>query len=365
MNELDKRVNGLRTNMMAAGVDLVAIGPTANMRYFTGYAPHPDERLCLLLVSTGTVKAVVPGLNAEDWVAHCAIEPITWADSEGAGGALEAALAGMPPVKRLAFDGATRADFLMPLLTATHPDQIFPAQAFISPLRARKSADEIAALQRAAEQADRAVQAVMDACEPGVTEAEMAWVAETAFRLDGADKVEFTLVASGPNGAFPHHHSGSRKLQDGDAIIIDIGASLDGYVSDITRMLFLGEPPAEFMQVYDAVLAANEAGRAAVRPGIAAQEVDRATRGVLVEAGYGDYFVHRTGHGIGMDVHEPPWIMEGNETLLETGMVFSVEPGVYLPGRFGVRIEDIVVVTETGVHTLTGFEHQLSVKAIA
>ncbi|RME85347.1 MAG: peptidase M24 family protein, partial [Caldilineae bacterium] len=268
-----------------------------------------------------------------------------------------------PPVRRLAFDGATRADFLMPLLEVAQPDRVMPAAGLIAPLRARKSADEIEALQRAAAQADRAMQAAVDACEPGITEAEVAWITEAAFRKDGAQKVEFTLIASGPNGAFPHHHSGSRKLQKGDAVIIDIGASLDGYVSDITRQVFLGEPPAEYLRVYDAVLAANQAGRAAVRPGVAAQEVDRAARGVLTDAGYGEYFVHRTGHGLGMEVHEPPWIMEGNEETLDIGMVFSVEPGVYLPGRFGVRIEDIVVVTETGVRNLTGFQHELVIKA--
>ena len=202
----------------------------------------------------------------------------------------------------------------------------------------------------------------MDACVPGVTEADLTWVAETAFRQSGADKVEFTLIASGPNGAYPHHHSGSRKLQKGDAVIIDIGASLDDYKSDITRMVFLGEPSPEFLADYDAVKVANEAGRAAVQPGIAAQEVDRATRGALVSEGLGEYFVHRTGHGLGLEVHEPPWIMEGNEMPLETGMVFSVEPGVYLPDQYGIRIEDIVVVTDTGVRMLTGLDHALVIK---
>jgi Xaa-Pro aminopeptidase len=206
------------------------------------------------------------------------------------------------------------------------------------------------------------MQAGMDACRPGATEAEVAWVVEEAFRKDGADVVTFTLIASGPHGAFPHHHSGPRRLQTGDAIILDIGATLNGYQSDITRMVFLGEPPDEFLQVYEAVLAANERGRAAVRPGVMAQEVDQATRSTLEAAGYGDYFIHRTGHGLGLEVHEAPWIMAGNEQILEEGMVFSVEPGVYLPGQFGIRIEDIVVVTDTGVRTLTGFDRQLVVK---
>ncbi len=359
---MNERITQLQQSLIAHNVDLVAIGPTNNMRYLAGYAPHPDERLCLLLISPERVQVVVPALNAEDWMMHTGIPPIIWEDSAGPDKALAAALAQIPALRRLAFDGATRADFLMTLLTAARPDAVQSADALLTPLRARKSSEEIEALQRAAAQADRAMQAAMAACKPGVTEAEVAWEAETAFRRDGAESVEFTLIASGPNGAFPHHHSGNRALQVGDAIIIDIGASLNGYKSDITRMVFLGKPSTEFLAAYNAVLEANRAGRAAVRPGIPAQEIDRAARGVLQAAGLGDYFVHRTGHGIGLDVHEPPWMMEGNDMLLEPGMTFSVEPGVYLPGRFGVRIEDIVAVTETGVRILTGFEHALVVK---
>ncbi|NOZ72916.1 MAG: aminopeptidase P family protein [Chloroflexi bacterium] len=356
------RIERLQNAIRASHVDLVAIGPTTNMRYLAGYTPHPDERLCLLLISADKVKVVMPALNAEDWQAHVSIEPITWDDSEGPARALRAALSDLTAPRRLAFDGATRADFLIPLLSLAKPEEVLPAGSLIAPLRIRKSPAEIEALRAAAAQADRAMQVAMAACEPGVTEAEVAWETEAAFRRDGAESVEFTLIASGPNGAFPHHHSGERRLQKGDAIIIDIGASLNGYKSDITRMVFLGEPSPDFRAAYAAVLAANEAGRAAVRPGVTAQDIDRATRGVLNTAGYGEYFVHRTGHGIGMDVHEAPWLMEGNEEVLAPGMTFSVEPGVYLPGRFGVRIEDIVVVTETGVRTLTGSDHQLVIK---
>lgn len=360
---MQERIARLQATLQAENIDLVAVGPTANMRYLAGYASHPDERLCLVLITQDDVKAVVPALNAGDWAAHSAIPPITWADDEGPGQALATALPSTAAVKWLAVDGAMRADFLLALMEVAQPAATVAADALIAPLRARKSAEEIEALQRAAIQADHAMQATIDACEPGVTEAELAWVAETAFRREGADRAEFTLIASGPNGAFPHHHSGTRKLQEGDAIIIDIGASLNDYKSDITRMVFLGEPSAEFLAAYEAVWTANEQGRAAVRPGIAAQEVDRATRGVLASRSLGEYFIHRTGHGLGLEVHEPPWIMEGNEASLAEGMVFSVEPGVYLPGRYGIRIEDIVVVTETGVRTLTEFDRQLVVKS--
>ena len=363
MTEFESRLNGLRAAMQAAEVDLIAIGPTANMRYLAGFVPHADERLCLLLISPQATRAVVPKLNAEEWTAHSDLTTYTWADDQGPGAALKTALAGLSPVKKLAVDGAMRADFLLPLMAATGTQQATAADWLIAPLRAQKSEAEIEALARAAAQADRAMRAAMDACQPGVSESQVAWAAEEAFRLDGAEEVSFTLVAAGPNGAYPHHHSSRRRLEVGDAIVLDIGAGLDGYQSDIARMVFLGQPPAEFLQAYAAVLEANMQGRAAVRPGVAAEEVDRAARSSLEAKGYGQYFIHRTGHGLGLEVHEVPWIQAGNRQTLETGMVFSVEPGVYFPGQFGVRIEDIVVVTQEGHRCLTGLDRDLVVKA--
>ncbi len=364
MTETQQRLDALRRVMRTARVDLIAIAPTDNMRYLAGYVSHPDERLCLLLVSADRAAVVVPRLNSEGWETHSNLPLYTWEDHEGPRGALTAALSGLglTSVRKLAVDGEMRADFLLPLIEASGAVETVPLAALNAPLRLRKSPAEVAALQRAAEQADRAMKAAVDACRPGVTEAQVAWVAEEAFRLDGAEQVCFTLIASGPNGAVPHHHSGDRAMQHGDAIVIDIGASLNGYKSDITRDVFLGEPPDEFLAAYEAVLRANEHARAAVRPGTSASAVDRAARGTLEAAGYGQFFIHRTGHGLGLSVHEPPWIMAGDDSPLEEGMVFSIEPGVYLPGRFGVRIEDIVVVTDTGARTLTGFDHRLVVK---
>jgi Xaa-Pro aminopeptidase len=363
MTEFEVRTENLRATMQDAGVDLIAVGPTASMRYLAGFVPHPDERLCLMLISSQATRAIVPKLNAGEWSTHVDLPLHTWADEEGPGQALKAALSGLPAVNKLAIDGAMRADFLLPLMAATQPGVTIPAESLIAPLRARKSPEEIETLARAAAQADRAMGAAVDACRPGVSEAQVAWATEEAFRLDGAEEVCFTLVASGPNSAYPHHYSGERLLQDGDTIIMDIGASLDGYKSDITRVVFLGQPPAEILEAYDAVLEANTQGRAAVAPGVTAQEVDRAARSVLEARGYGEHFIHRTGHGLGLEVHEAPYIMAGNQQRLETGMVFSVEPGVYFPGQFGIRIEDIVVVTESGVRTFTGFDRGLVVKS--
>ncbi|MFQ5342745.1 MAG: M24 family metallopeptidase [Anaerolineae bacterium] len=358
----ENRFAHLRARMEETGIDLAAIGPTPAMRYLLGFAPPADERLCLLLVGPAAASMVVPSLNAEQTAAHTDVALSTWEDADGPATALHDALTAMPAPLRLAVDGSMRADFLLGLQAQVSPQETMEAGVLLTPLRERKSADEIEMLAKAAAQADEAMAAAIEACRPGLTEAQVAWAAEAAFRQAGAEEVCFALVASGPNGAFPHHYTGQRPLQPGDAVVIDIGASLNGYKSDITRMVHLGPPSAEFLEVYQAVLDANRRGREAVRPGVTAHAVDEAARSTLEARGYGEYFVHRTGHGIGLEGHEPPWIMAGNHTPLAEGMAFSIEPGVYLPGKFGVRIEDIVVVTEAGVRTLTGFEHELVVR---
>jgi len=324
--------------------------------------PHVDERLCLLLVSPSSVCIVTPGLNDEEMAAHTGVSLLAWADEEGPQVALRQAIADQPKVRTLAVDGAVRADCLLQLQRVTDPQTTVAVDPLIRPLRICKGAEEVEALARAAAQADRAMQAAVDACRPGATEAEVSWVTESAFRQSGAQEVSFTLIGSGPNGAFPHHHSGPRKLQRGDAIVMDIGASLDGYKSDITRMVHLGEPSQAFRQAYEAVLKANQLAIAAVRPGATAGQIDQVARTALEEAGYGKFFTHRTGHGIGLETHEPPWIMSGESTVLEAGMAFSVEPGVYQVGQFGVRIEDILVVATSGARVLTGYDHALVVK---
>jgi Xaa-Pro aminopeptidase len=360
--KIQERIHALQRRMQALQVDMVAIGPTANMRYLLGFLPHPDERLCLLLVEPDRTQMVVPALNAADIATQTEQELVSWTDAEGPAQALRKSVSKADSPRILAVDGAMRADFLIHLQNLVQPEKVIPLESLIAPLRLRKSPDEIQALTRAAEQADRAMQAGVDACQPGITEAEVAWAVESAFRQDGAEIVDFTLIASGPNGAYPHHHAGARPMQRGDAIILDIGATLEGYKSDITRMVYLGSPTAEFLRAFDSVSEANQRARAAVRVGRTADDVDTVARGILEQAGYGQYFTHRTGHGLGLEGHEPPWIMAGDRTELEEGMVFSIEPGVYLAGQFGVRVEDIVTVTKAGAHTLTGFDHALIIK---
>lgn len=358
----NERIKSLQDVMIKNQVEMAAIGPTTNMRYLLGFSPFADERPCVLLLRTDDAVMVVPSLNVDEVAAHTEVKIIPWKDADGPGQALKQVKNKWGSPRVLAVDNAMRADNLLMLLEELSPDQAIPAAGLIAPLRVVKSRQELDIMVQAAAQADQAMQAAVDACISGVTESEIAWAAESSFRNNGAEEVCFTIVASGPNGAFPHHHSGDRKLQEGDTIIIDIGASNQGYKSDVTRVVQLGKPDQEVMKVHEAVKEANRLAFSKVKPGVTAERVDTAAREYLEVAGYGDAFIHRTGHGIGLDVHESPWIMAGDKTILEPGMVFSIEPGVYLPDKFGIRVEDIVAVTEYGARNLTGFSHSLVIK---
>jgi Xaa-Pro aminopeptidase len=307
---------------------------------------------------------VVPDLNADQVEAHTGMKGIRWPDHTGPDQALSEALddLAVDRPRVLAVDASMRADAVLLLQEIAQPERCISAADVMAQLRMCKSQSEIEALARSAAQADRAMEVAADACRPGVTEREVARRIARYFREDGAEAVDFTLVASGGHSAFPHHEPGDRQLEIGDTVIIDIGATLNGYKSDVTRVVHLGKPPSEVCTVYDTVREANRRGREAAKAGVRACDVDRAARSVIEEAGYGPYFVHRTGHGLGMDMHEAPWISADNPTVLQPRMVFSVEPGIYLPGRFGVRIEDIVAVTEGDCRCLTGLDHDLIVK---
>jgi Xaa-Pro aminopeptidase len=349
----------LRGLLAARGVDLAAVGPTSNMRYLTGGCPHPDERFSVLLVDATGARFVVPRLNSDAVAAFSPVRILAWEDAEGPLPALNASTLAGKSVGTLAVDGAMRADFLIPLMSVFRPANVVSVDPLLSVLRRKKSPGELEALARSAAVADRAVEAVFAAAGPGVTESALSREAEKAFRELGAERVSFTLVAFGENSAHPHHESGARALSRGECVLVDIGASFEGYQSDVTRMAFLGEPPGEFLRVYGVVREALRAGCDAVKPGLLLGDVDRAARSVIERLGYGDRFIHRTGHGIGLDVHEEPWVTAGNGEPVEEGMVFSVEPGVYLPGKFGVRIEDVVAAEPGGSRTLTRSTREL------
>lgn len=347
------RLDRVRAAMSREAVDLLAVPPGDDLKYLTGFTPLADERACYLFLAEGHGLFLVPELNANQSERHIRQPFVTYGDAQGPAQALDAAREKFSAPRRIAVGDTMRADAVL-LLQGTWPDAAFvPASTVLAELRMRKAADEIAALRGAARSADAATVAAWAACRAGVTERDVARAAEEAFRRAGAPEVTFTVIASGPNSAFPHHHTSERTLRSGEPVLLDLGSRLDGYCSDITRMAFLGKPPARFMEIHRVVDEAVSAALDAIRPGTLIKDVDLAARRVIERAGYGEQFTHRTGHGIGLSGHEPPSITHTNELPLEAGMAFSVEPGIYLPGEFGVRLEEIVVVTNSGVEVLS------------
>jgi Xaa-Pro aminopeptidase len=359
----EQRIDALRAEMRRAGVDLTAIAPSDNLVYLLGFAPLGDERACMLLVTPAGSAVVMPSLNAEQAAAEApGLQMLRWADDQGPEAALTAAIERISAgsAKWMAADPEMRADHLL-LLQAALPEATTVSAALVmGPLREAKGADELALLQRSSDVADAAMLAAFAALVPGAPETAVGEVVARAFDAAGST-AEFGIVGAGPNSAFPHHHTGSRPLQVGDAVVIDIGGRLDGYVSDITRMAFIGEATERYLEIHAIVEAAVVAGLAASKPGATCAEVDAAARGVIEDAGYGEYFVHRTGHGLGLSVHESPWIMGGNDAELRPGIVHSVEPGIYLPGEFGIRLEEIVHVTESGCERFSALPREVHV----
>lgn len=343
------RINQLRKQMLDANVDMLVLAPGAHLSWLTSLQPHADERALLFCITTTHVAFLMPSLEAEAVRPHTDIHFHEWADADGPQAALAELLQsiGSDSIKTLALDECMRADH-----AALIQDQLPSAkrqfsESTVGALRMRKDEDEYAALKRNALLADTAMQAAWAVMKPGMSETDVADVVRASFSSNQANPL-FTIVGAGPNGAFPHHHTGDTKLQKGDAVVMDIGAGRDNYSSDITRMAVIGEPPEGFKDVHAIVNAAVEAALAAAKPGVKAHVVDDAARNVIEQAGFGEFFMHRTGHGLGTEVHEPPYITASSQTVLDEGMVFSIEPGIYLPGRFGIRLEEIVILRSDG-----------------
>ena len=296
----------------------------------------------------------MPSVNLEDAMKRSDIKMFGWKDENGPDKALVEALSytGSSNANHIAIDEAMRSHFALILFDALPKPTYEFTNSTIGALRMRKDDNEYSSLKENALIDDRAMQAGFAAIKAGVTELEIGEVINKHFISEGA-KPQFCIVGSGPNGAFPHHHTGDRKIQNGDVVLIDIGGRKGTFPSDMTRMSVLGEPPEDYHEVHAIVERAVQAAMRAAKPGVMAKEVDAAARGVITEAGYGDYFVHRTGHGLGIDIHEPPYITATSEVVLDEGMVFSIEPGIYLQGRFGVRLEEIVILRSEGPEILS------------
>ncbi len=343
-------------------VDALLVSVGSDLPYLTGYEAMPLERLTMLVVSReGKATLVIPRLEAPRVVPHDDVFSLRpWGELDDPV-ALVAELVGRP---RVAAVGDTMwARFLVELLGRWPTDgtTYVRSTTVMNDLRMRKDAAEIAALQAAGAAADR-VAAQLHAGEiPLVGRTEAAVSADISARLlaEGHDVVNFAIVAAGENAASPHHHAGDRVIRDGELVLCDFGGTMAGYCSDITRCVFTGTPPAEIADAYAVLHAAQAAGVAAGVVGAACQDVDRASREIIAAAGYGEYFIHRTGHGIGMEAHEDPYMVEGNALPIAPGHAFSVEPGIYVPGQWGMRLEDIVVATADGPLSMNFANHAL------
>ncbi|MFI6356927.1 aminopeptidase P family protein [Streptomyces sp. NPDC050743] len=333
-----------------AGLAGLLVAPGPDMVWLTGYTPTAvTERLTVLVLTPGRDPVlVVPTLEAPDAEHAAGATALTlrdWTDGKDPYAVTAALLDGQG---RFGISDNTWAMHLLGLQRALPQTSYASLTDALPMLRAVKDAAELELLAAAGAAADATFEEIRKVPFAGRRESDVGQDLAGLLRRFGHSQVDFTIVGSGPNGANPHHEVGDRVIRRGDMVVLDFGGLKDGYGSDTTRTVHVGEPTEEERRVHDIVREAQEAGYQAVRPGVACQEVDRAARAVITDAGYGEYFIHRTGHGIGVTTHEPPYMIEGEEQPLVPGMCFSVEPGVYLPGRFGVRIEDIVTVTEDG-----------------
>jgi Xaa-Pro aminopeptidase len=360
---LSKRLDLASAAAEKAGVDALLMAPGSDLRYLLGVGGSSFERLtCLVVPAAGSPVLVVPKLEAPGYDAvptgELGVELATWVDGEDPY-ALVASL--LPGPARVAVGDPMIALHVLGLRRALPDTEQVLAGPIVRELRMRKDADEVAALRRAGAAIDRVHARMAEFLRVGRTEAEVGADIAAAIVEEGHAVAEFVIVGSGPNGASPHHDLSDRVVEAGDVVVIDIGGPVaEGYCSDSTRTYVMGEPrDTDVLQTYAVLQEAQQAAVDAVRPGVVAQDVDAAARDVIAAAGLGELFIHRTGHGIGLDVHEHPYIVAGNDQVLEPGMAFSVEPGIYQPGRWGARIEDIVVVTEDGVEPLNTRPHEL------
>jgi len=356
------RIERVRAAMGDQGVDVVLASVGRDLPYLTGYEAMPLERITLLVLPRdGEATLLVPELEARRVVEQPGAFTVRpWAEGSDPI-AVAAELIGRPATA--AVGDQMWARFLVELLPWLPGTTFTRAVDVIGPLRIVKDAAEIAALQAAAAAADRVAAQLHAGDIPLAGRSEAAVSADISARLiaEGHDVVNFAIVASAANAASPHHHASSKVIEPGEIVLCDFGGTMNGYCSDITRCVHLGEPPADIAEAYAVLHEAQAAGVAAGTVGTPAEEVDRVTRRVISDAGYGEYFIHRTGHGIGMEEHEDPYIIDGNSQPLAAGHAYSVEPGIYIGGRWGMRLEDIVVATVDGPLALNRADHRLVV----
>ncbi|HET6380013.1 MAG TPA: Xaa-Pro peptidase family protein [candidate division Zixibacteria bacterium] len=347
----------------ARGLTALLVTPSSDYAYLLGYRPPALERLtCLVLPAEGSPSLVLPRLEAP--LARQALgeladelELLEWDETDDPFRLVRGLLEGR--IGRVGVQDQMWARFVLRLRAYLDPMELVEGGPTLAALRRVKAPEEVERLRAAAAAADEAMLAITAEKLSGRSEAEVAGRVRELLLAAGHQTADFAIVGSGPNSASPHHEVGPRVIRPGDALVLDIGGTRGGYCSDTTRTAFVGEPPAKFAELYEVLREAQEAACRAVAPGVPAEAVDAAARDVIREAGYGEQFVHRTGHGIGMETHEEPYIVAGNAEPLQPGHAFSVEPGIYFEGRWGARIEDIVVCTADGGERLNQTSREL------
>ncbi len=353
------RLERARTEMTADGVDALVVSVGSDLPYLLGYEAVANERLTMAVITPAGATLFVPGLEEPRVMRRGELfDVVAWEETEDP---LDLVAARIVGAGRVATGAQTWSRFLLGLQDRLPGVRFVDATGIMRRLRVVKDGVELALLQTAAAAADRVAEGLAGEQFSGRTERELARFIAAETVAAGHETSSFAIVASGPNAASPHHEPGDRIIAAGDAVVADFGGRVGGYASDITRTFHVGEPAPEFSAAYDVLVEAQEAAVAAVAPGVVAEDVDRAAREVIGNAGYGAYFIHRTGHGIGLDVHEDPYLVAGNSEALGPGMAFSIEPGIYVPGRFGMRIEDIVAVDDGGSRRLNSAGRELRV----
>jgi Xaa-Pro aminopeptidase len=364
--EVSGRLDRAQAATRAAGIDALLISPGPDLFYLTGYSAVPLERLtCLVLPAEGDPRLVAPALERgaamASPVGELGLEVVTWGETDDPY-ALTASL--LPAgVSAIGVDDHMWAAKVLSLRSSMPGVEQTLAGTVLRELRMRKTPDEVGALREAGAAIDSVHAQMGQWLKPGRSEREIGHDIAVAMTAAGHDRVDFVIVASGPNGASPHHEMSDRVVRPGESVVVDIGGTMPtGYCSDSTRTYLTGggPVPAEVQAYYPVLLEAQRQQCEHARPGVSAASVDAVGRDAIAAAGYGDAFLHRTGHGIGLETHEEPYIVAGNEMLLEEGMAFSIEPGIYLEGRSGARIEDIVVCTADGVERLNSRPRELT-----
>jgi Xaa-Pro aminopeptidase len=344
-------------------VKALILSPSANMFYLTGFNTFPGERLLVsILTDTGEGIFIVPKLYESEVREKAVFDQIySWNDSENPVDIIRS-IASKYGIENccVAIEETMWFTAFEKIFTTLEGIKYINAGEIIGQLRQCKTAAEAEKMRNASRTADKALENILPNIKAGMTEAQVRDMLEAEFKKLGAVGPAFqTIIGSGPNSAQCHYGTGERVLQEGDALVMDFGCLLDNYCSDMTRTIFIGEAPDKFKSVYGILKRAQQYAIESVKPGVKASQVDFAARKYITDKGYGEYFLHRAGHGIGLEVHELPYITESSDVILEPGMVFSIEPGIYLDGEFGIRIEDLVMVTEDGVEVLNQFTKEL------